>query len=416
MKLYATVLMYTIPIFFLLIFIEWVYGRIKGVNTIRSYDTISSISSGITNLVKDVLGLIVTIISYSYLYEKISLVHIRSTWLVIVLAFIGLDFVGYWVHRFEHVINIFWNRHIIHHSSEEFNLSCALRQNVSAIVAVFIFLYVPLAILGVEPKVIAIVGPIHLFLQFWYHTTLIKRMGFLEHILVTPSHHRVHHAINDVYLDKNYSQIFIIWDKMFGTFQEELASEPPVYGVKRQVKTWNPLIINFQHVAQIIKDAVHAKSWKDKLTIWFKPTGWRPADVQSLYPIQTITQPYNLQKYQSHTSPLKIAWAWVQLLICVAIVFHFLSIVGDFPFSHILLYGLFIVLNVYAYTSMMDGSVQAVVADVIKLLLFCYVGLSFHKWYNFVLWPTGLFCVITLAMNIYIYVLELKRNTGVVAK
>ena len=133
---------------------------------------------------------------------------------------------GYWSHRWNHKINLFWNRHVIHHSSEEFNLSCALRQNISAIVGVYFFLYIPLALLGVPTRVIALVAPIHLFSQFWYHTRLIDRLGVLEYVIVTPSHHRVHHAINDEYLDKNFSEIFIVWDKLFGTFQEELPSVP----------------------------------------------------------------------------------------------------------------------------------------------------------------------------------------------
>jgi alkylglycerol monooxygenase len=159
---------------------------------------------------------------------------------------------------------------------------------VSVFFAIFFFLYLPLAILGVPQEVIAITAPIHLFAQFWYHTTLIGRLGWLEHIIVTPSHHRVHHAINDIYLDKNFSQVFIVWDKWFGTFQEELAEEPPVYGVKRQSNTWNPLKINFQHLGVLIKDAWRTRSWKDKFLIWMKPTGWRPKDVEEAYPIEYI--------------------------------------------------------------------------------------------------------------------------------
>ena len=160
----------------------------------------------------------------------------------------ALDFAGYWVHRISHEYNLFWNNHIIHHSSEEFNLACALRQSVSVVFKLFALFLIPAALFGVPVTVIAIVAPLHLFAQFWYHTQHIDRMGFLEKIIVTPSHHRVHHAINQEYLDKNYGQIFIFWDKWFGTFQEEMPSIPAVYGVTRPVQTWNPIKINFLHV------------------------------------------------------------------------------------------------------------------------------------------------------------------------
>ena len=211
------------------------------------------------------------------------------------IAFITEDFAGYWIHRLNHRINIFWNRHIIHHSSEEYNLSCALRQSISnnfKFAAVFL---IPAALLGIPPYLFAIISPVHLFMQFWYHTRLIDKMGWLEYILVTPSHHRVHHAINPEYIDKNYSQIFIIWDKLFGTFQPEEKSIPPVYGILRPAHTWNPVIINFKHLCQILKDAYHANSFMDKIRIWFMPLGWRPNDVKDKFPLEATENPY-LQK------------------------------------------------------------------------------------------------------------------------
>ena len=176
------------------------------------------------------------------------------------------------------------------------NLSCALRQSISNFINFFTFLLIPAAILGVPKEVIAIVAPLHLFLQYWYHTQLIGKMGFLEHILVTPSHHRVHHAINKEYMDKNLSQIFIFWDKLFGTFQQELDHVKPVFGVTRPVKTWNPVKINFIHLWLLIKDAWRTKSIKDKFRIWFMPTGWRPEDVKEKYPVDYIADPYNQKK------------------------------------------------------------------------------------------------------------------------
>ena len=230
MDAYANVLLIAIPFFMGLILLEWAVGKWKNKEVYQGMDTISSLSSGTTNTLKSVLKLTVIIISYDWLETRIGLFEFETTWLVWVLSFIAIDFASYWSHRLAHSINFFWNRHVIHHSSEEFNLACALRQTISNLVSLgFIFLF-PAALLGLPGEVIAIIAPLHLFMQFWYHTRLIGKMGWLEYIIVTPSQHRVHHAINDEYLDKNMSAIFCVWDRAFGTFQEELEGIPCVYG------------------------------------------------------------------------------------------------------------------------------------------------------------------------------------------
>ena len=231
MEEYGKVLLIAMPLFLVLIILEKMYGYYKKVDYAPYMDSVASISSGMTNVTKSVLGLSVAIISYSWMVEHLAIYTLKSSFLVYAVAFIVIDFQGYWVHRWSHKINLFWNRHVIHHSSEEFNLSCALRQSISSIFGLFTFLLLPAALLGIPSRVIAVLLPIQLFLQFWYHTRYIGKLGFLENILVTPSHHRVHHAINKEYIDKNLSQIFIFWDKWFGTFQEELKEVPPVYGI-----------------------------------------------------------------------------------------------------------------------------------------------------------------------------------------
>ena len=236
------------PAFLVLVLLEKLYGWYRGDDTVPLDDAVSSLSSGMTNVLKDVLGLSVSIITYEWLVGEIALFTIENTIVVYFIAFMVIDFYGYWTHRISHKINLFWNEHVIHHSSEEFNLACALRQPVSTIVRFFTILLIPAAIFGVPTEVIATVLPLHLFMQFWYHTRHINKMGLLEYILVTPSHHRVHHAINEEYLDKNLSQIFIFWDFLFGTFQKELDDVPPVYGISRPARTRNPFIINFQHL------------------------------------------------------------------------------------------------------------------------------------------------------------------------
>ena len=319
-------------------------------------DTISSLSSGLTNIIKDVLGLTVVIVGYSWLVSHIALFEMEATWLAFVLAFIGKDFAGYWQHRLSHRINIFWNEHIVHHSSEEFNLPCALRQSISTIVSAWAILYLPMALIGVPAKVVAIVAPIHLFAQFWYHTRLIGRMGFLEFIIVTPSHHRVHHAMNAEYLDRNFAQIFIVWDKLFGTFQEELPYVPPIYGVKRPVRTWNPIIIGFQHFWLLVKDAWRSQSWWDKLRIWFMPTGWRPADVAEKYPVATIDDVTTLEKYSTPASLPLILWAWSHLILTLGLILFFFNNLGYMESDQMLWYAGFLFTWIFSYTTLMDRS------------------------------------------------------------
>jgi alkylglycerol monooxygenase len=357
METYALVLSYAIPGFVGLIILEAIVARSMGMQVNQGMDTISSLSSGMTNTLKAILGLSVVIVSYEWMEAYLGIFDIQSTVWLYILAFIGIDFAAYWSHRFNHVVNLFWNRHIIHHSSEEFNLACALRQSISDVVGIYFFLYIPLAILGIPPQVIAVTAPLHLFAQFWYHTRLIDRMGWLENILVTPSHHRVHHAINPEYIDKNYAAIFIVWDRWFGTFQEEKPDIPPVYGIKRPAGTWNPILINFTHLWLLIQDAWRTRSWKDKLRIWFMPTGWRPADVADQYPVEVIEDVFQQKKYQPATPRGLKIWSWIQLVINNLLLYHLLVQIGDFSFAQIVGYSTFLFLSVFAYTSLMDRHV-----------------------------------------------------------
>ncbi|MFM7840118.1 MAG: sterol desaturase family protein [Chitinophagaceae bacterium] len=392
MATYGKILLVAMPIFLLLVLFEKWYGWKRGKDTVRTLDMISSLSSGITNVTKDVLGLSLAILSYHWMVEHWSLFPVTHHWLTYVIAFGVLDLSGYWVHRFAHEYNFFWNNHIIHHSSEEFNLACALRQSISVFVRLFTVFLLPAALLGVPESVIAITAPLHLFAQFWYHTQHIGKMGIWEKIIVTPSHHRVHHAINPEYIDKNYAQIFIIWDKLFGTFQPELDSVKPVYGITRPVRTWNPIKINFQHLARLIRDAWNTQSWKDKLRIWWMPTGWRPEDVQVKYPLDKITDVYHFAKYDTPAKKSFKAWCWIQISVTLLLISYFF---GNIHFIHQLhpgylyLYGLFIFLNVYAYTDLMDRNASAWLVEAVKNCLGCYWIYSTGDWFGLQRWGMG---------------------------
>ncbi len=366
MESYATALLYATPFFILLVLFEVFYGHFVKKQMHNVMDTVSSLSSGLTNVVKDSLGLGVIIVTYPFLLEYLALTEIKTTWLVWLLAFVILDFAGYWNHRLSHHINFFWNQHVIHHSSEEFNLACALRQSISNLLGYFPILLIPAALLGVPHKVIAILGPIHLFAQFWYHTRHIGKMGWLEYVIVTPSQHRVHHAINPEYIDKNLGQIFCVWDRMFGTFQEELEEVPPQYGVLKPANTWNPILINFQHIWRLIQDAWRTNNYWDKLRIWFMPTGWRPEDIKEKYPVSIIEDVYNFKKYKPETSIALKGYVIFQLLATTTLMLFMFYNYAEIGFNGLLLFGTYIFIGIYGYTSLMDKKKYAVWIEVFR--------------------------------------------------
>ena len=376
MEDFAKALNVGIPIFVILILLEIIVSYFQKKQVANLPDMVSSLSSGITNITKDVLGLIIAVVSYNWLETNFAVFDLEVAWWMFPVVFIAKDFSGYWIHRFEHMVNYFWNRHVVHHSSEEYNLSCALRQSTSEIFSLAIFILFPLALIGIPVEVFAIVAPIHLFAQFWYHTRLIGKMGVLEKLIVTPSHHRVHHAINPEYIDKNFSQIFIVWDKLFGTFQEELATVPPVYGIKKPAHTWNPIIINFQHAGRIWLDFFRTSSWKDKARIWFMPTGWRPADVATKYPIEIIEDPYSQVKYMPPLNKGMKAWSFIQLMATLATALFLFNTIALLGAGKALMIGAFIFLAVYSYTTIMDGKKYGLWLEVLKSII-ALVGIHY---------------------------------------
>ena len=367
MSFYIQALFIAIPIFSLFIIIEWIIASKMKLDINRPADFISSLSSGMSNITKDGMKLSVVLISYSWLVDNFTIYKLEPLWIAAGLAFLVQDFSGYWMHRLNHRVNIFWNRHVIHHSSEEFNLAAGLRQSISETFHFSALFMIPAALLGIPSEIFAILAPLHLFMQFWYHTRLIKKMGWLEKIIVTPSHHRVHHAINPEYIDKNYGQILIIWDKLFGSFQKELDHVKPVYGILRPAKTWNPIIINFKHIWQLFKDAYHTKSIWDKIRIWFMPTGWRPQDVELNYPLKTIHNPNERQKYHTKLSSYFITWSFIQKFIGLLFMFHFFSILHLQNSILNYSYGLFILTHIFSFTAAMDQKKYSINAEIIKV-------------------------------------------------
>ena len=369
MTTYANILTIAIPVFFFLVLVEILYGLLSKKKYYNLMDTLSSLSSGITNLLKDLLGIGIIIISYPFIKKSISIIELNESVHLYIIAFVCLDFASYWNHRLNHSVNFFWNQHVIHHSSQEFNLACALRQSISNLLGYGAIFLIPAALFGIPHKVISVLAPLHLFGQFWYHTKHIGKLGFLEYIFVTPSQHRVHHAINSEYIDKNLSAIFCVWDRLFGTFQEELEKVPCVYGTLKPVNTWNPFIINFQHLWYLIVDAWHTRKLKDKIKIWFMPTGWRPDDVKFKIKRDRIIDVYSQKKYEIEYKKIHAFYA----------IFHFvyintslwLLLVGYDELGNNLkiFYSTFILTTIFGFTSVMDNYKLAFHIEILRLIL-----------------------------------------------
>jgi len=278
-------ILYAVPFFFVLIAAELLADRWRGVSNYRVADAINSMSTGVLSTTTGLLTKGVGWLTYGFALEHVALFKLsaESIW-VWVFAFVLYDFCYYWLHRMGHERNILWAAHSVHHQSEEYNLSTALRQTSTGFLLGWIF-YLPMAVLGVPLLVFVSVAALNLLYQFWVHTRHIPKLGWFEWFFVSPSNHRAHHAQNALYMDRNYGGVFIIWDRLFGSFQEEDDNEPVIFGVTTPLASWNPLWANVQFYVQLWNDARRAERTWDKLRIWFMRTGWRPADVAARYPM-----------------------------------------------------------------------------------------------------------------------------------
>jgi sterol desaturase/sphingolipid hydroxylase (fatty acid hydroxylase superfamily) len=263
-----------IPMYFTLMGIELVYENITKRKTYRLNDAITNISTGTLQQLTNTFVAVVRIGIYTFIYEHWALFNLEQNWVTFSAAMILFDFFFYWEHRMAHTISLFWGGHVVHHQSEDFNLSVALRQTSTGFIWGFPF-FLPMAIMGFHPMQFVLVGGLNLLYQFWIHTEHINKLPkWFEFVFNTPSHHRVHHGRDPKYIDKNYAGIFIFWDRIFGTFTKE--EERPNYGITNPLKSWNPVYANFAHYIDLFKSTRQSKSTLDTLKILFKRPGWLP--------------------------------------------------------------------------------------------------------------------------------------------
>lgn len=360
--------LYAIPFFFLLIALELGADYWRGVRTYRLADAINSLSAGVLSQALGLLTKALGILVYAVAFEQLALFQLDANALwVWLLAFVFYDFCYYWNHRIGHERNVFWASHVVHHQSEEYNLSTALRQTSTGFLLSWIF-YLPMAIAGVPPLVFLTVAALNLLYQFWVHTRHIPKLGWFEWIFVSPSNHRVHHAQNPVYMDRNYGGVFIVWDRLFGTFQEELDEEPVIFGVTTPLASWNPLWANLQFYVQLWRDAARAASWWDKLRIWFMPTGWRPADVAAQYP---LAKP-DLASFRKFEVPLgrgRQCYAALQFAVYVLGVTGLLMQAPQVSYAALMIGCAWVAYGLYAIGVWLENRPSATALEWLRLLL-----------------------------------------------
>lgn len=264
-----------IPVFILLVVLEAVFDAVMRRELYQVKDSAASLTMGTGNVLVNLGGKVIIFAIYSYFYRfaifKIEPTHVLP-W---VLLFFADDFSYYWSHRTSHECRLFWASHVVHHSSQKYNLSTALRQTWTGTFFTFIF-FLWLPIVGFSPVMIMTMQAISLIYQFWIHTEVIRSLGPFEYIFNTPSHHRVHHASNGRYLDRNHAGWLIIWDKVFGTFEHEDMGIPPVYGLTKNINTYNPVRIAFHEWRDIVRDVHHSQDWREAFGYIFRGPGWKP--------------------------------------------------------------------------------------------------------------------------------------------
>ena len=370
-----------VPFFLLALLVELAVDKSRGTGVYRANDAINSLSAGTLSTTFGYFTRLLPAVIWGYVLQNFALIDVDPAWfdfsprgvLLWALALLSFDFCYYWSHRMGHEISILWASHAVHHQSEDYNLSTALRQTSTGFLFTWVF-YLPLFLLGMPFEVFVTVNALDLIYQFWVHTRLINKLGWADRVFVTPSNHRVHHAQNEVYIDRNYGGILILWDRLFGTFQEELDEEPVVFGVRKPLASWNPFWANLQVYDYLWFDAVRARRWRDKLGIWFRRTGWRPADVEAAYPKGRT----DLTRFEKFDPPIgKTARRYVvwQFVVAAFAILWIGTLFAERGTTAVLLPCLMLWTTLYALGLVSEGRPHALCVEVTRLLVVMPLGM-----------------------------------------
>lgn len=316
-----------IPMYFGLMALELVYEAITKKRTYRLSDAVTNISTGTLQQTTGVFFSIIKIGIYSEIYDHFAFYQLPNNAWTFIALFILYDLAYYWEHRLAHTVSLFWGGHVVHHQSEDYNLSVALRQTSTGFIWGFPF-FLPMALMGFDPNMLLLIGGLNLLYQFWIHTEHIDRLpNWFEAVLNTPSHHRVHHGRNPKYIDKNFAGVFIFWDRLFGTFK--LEEERPTYGVTVPIKSWNPVYANFAHYIDLYKTTRQSRSFSDTLKMLFNKPGWLPSYLGGYQAPQEPTADY--KKYSPQVMPSIGKYVLAHFLLLLVIVPLFFAVQKDLP-------------------------------------------------------------------------------------
>jgi sterol desaturase/sphingolipid hydroxylase (fatty acid hydroxylase superfamily) len=350
-----------IPFFLLAMAVELWAAHARGRRVYRLGDALADLGCGVGQQVSLVFAGAVLLAGYGWVHAHARLVTWRSAggpWLI---AFVWVDFAYYWWHRLSHEVNVLWAAHVVHHQSEDYNLAVALRQSILTSYTVWPF-YLPLALAGVPTAVYAAAVSFSTLYQFWIHTELVGKLGRVEAVLNTPSHHRVHHAVNPRYLDRNYGAISIVWDRLFGTFVEE--REAPVYGTTKPIGSFNPLWAQVHGVVEIARKARPLPRRRDRLRMWFASPSWNPLGG----PPPTEAE---LRARPRYDVPLPLAlraYAAVQFAPLVAATFFMLLWQFTAPRAPMAAAGVLVAWTLLSLGALLDGRRWGVAAELGRLL------------------------------------------------
>lgn len=344
------------PVFFALIAIEYAIGRQRRHNTYRLDDAITSIGLGMLSQISAVFTRLLRVGLYTAVYSAVAIWPDHpfwTSWAGWLTALVFYDLCYYWLHRAGHESAVFWAAHVVHHQSQDYNLSTALRQTSTGTLLGWIF-YLPMAVAGVPPLVFGVVALIDLLYQFWVHTEQVGKLGWFDRWFCSPSNHRVHHAVNDRYVDRNYGGILIVWDRLFGSFQEE--GEKCVYGTRKPLQSWDPLWANGEVYWGLLRDSWHTRRWADKLRVWLKPPGWRPADVAARFPAPAFDIA-GVQRYAPPMGPAVRWFAGAQFVALLAGVALFLWFADTWPLSRSAVVFSVLLVALWAIGAVMQGRI-----------------------------------------------------------
>ncbi len=355
----------SIPVFFLLIGVELLVARFTHKDLYRFPDAVANLGCGITSQVSGLFFKILAIGVYEVLYENYTLFDPDRTifyWVSLVLL---ADLAYYWAHRMSHEINLFWGGHVVHHQSEDYNLSVALRQSSFQVIWTFAF-SLPLAFFGFRTFDFALVSSFITLYQFWIHTETIGKLGIFEWFFNTPSHHRVHHGRDPKYIDKNHAGTFIIWDKMFGTFQAE--EERPTYGITKPLNSWNAVWANFSHYATMAQELRRIPYWSDKIRYLFNKPGWLPPYLGGYRTAPPVVKS-RYQKYESHPARSLTNYVLFQFVFATLVTAGFLFLQDEFNLWQKSVITLLISLSVVNCGVLMENRSWSWASEWIRILL-----------------------------------------------